>query len=126
MLFREGNRAIIGVNATHPPTRQRFTIAHEIGHFLMHSERSMFVDKTVVFRDRSSSLGTDAEEIEANQFAAALLMPETLVLSEVKALVASSKSRNGDRWVKQLAKQFDVSPQSMQFRLANLGVFFPA
>ncbi len=126
MLYREGTKAIIGVNATHPSTRQRFTIAHEIGHFLLHGERSMFVDKSVVFRDRSSSLGTDVEEIEANQFAAALLMPEALVLREVKALASSGKSRNGDRLVKQLAKTFDVSPQSMQFRLANLGVFLPA
>ena len=36
MLFRDEGRAVIGVNSRHAPTRQRFTVAHEIGHLEMH------------------------------------------------------------------------------------------
>src|SRR3989338_1956333 len=43
-LFRDTDNTIIGVNSLHPPNRQRVTIAHEIGHLLLH-EMKMHVDK---------------------------------------------------------------------------------
>src|SRR5437879_4235539 len=68
MLLRDKDRAVIGVNSAHPSVRQRFSVAHEIGHLVMH-EGAMFVDQTVRFnRDGNSSLAIDPQEIEANQF----------------------------------------------------------
>jgi Zn-dependent peptidase ImmA (M78 family) len=69
--------------------RQRFTIAHEIAHYLHHSKRSpqsqLFIDRTVTFRrDEVSSTGDDREEVEANQLGAALLMPRELLQLEIK------------------------------------------
>ena len=45
MIFRDDERVIIGVNSLHPKTRQRFTVAHEIGHLLLHRGDKLFVDE---------------------------------------------------------------------------------
>ena len=123
MLYRDGKRTVIGVNSAQANTRQRFTIAHEIGHLRLHRGRPIIVDEVVRvnFRDSRSSQATDTEEIEANQFAAELLMPRDLVQQEVKRR-ASKRGLTSDDWlVEQLARAFDVSPQAMEYRLANLG-----
>ena len=73
-------RTVIGVNRHHHPNRKRFTIGHELGHFLLHEQEHIHVDREsagfrVKLRDGRSSDGTDVEEKEANLFAAELLMP---------------------------------------------------
>ena len=80
-LFREGKQAIIGVNNFHPRKRQNFTVAHELGHLRLHPADS-FVDRKLsfYFRDSRSGQAIDRREIDANQFAADLLMPEELLL----------------------------------------------
>lgn len=122
MLFREADRAAIGVNSTHPVTRQRFTIAHEIGHLRLHKGRPLIVDAFVRInrRDGVSSAATDAEEIQANAFAAALLMPAALLRDEL----AHTRHRrlSQDELTEELAKRFNVSSQAMTYRLINLGL----
>lgn len=78
----------IVVNAAHADVRQRFTVAHELGHLLMHRYTMPHADgKFVVhFRNAKSATGSDREEIEANRFAAELLMPERLVLGHATHL----------------------------------------
>jgi Zn-dependent peptidase ImmA (M78 family) len=123
MLFREGKSVVIGVNSAHPKTRQRFSIAHEIGHLLLH-DGELFVDKVkrINFRDATSSLAIDDKEIEANRFAAELLMPRTLVQSEIKKKMEISPRISPERLIKYLASTFKVSAQAMEYRLKNLGV----
>ncbi|PCJ26776.1 MAG: hypothetical protein COA97_05120 [Flavobacteriales bacterium] len=129
-LIVENDIATIGVNPFENTKRKRFTIAHEMGHFILHSNRSnsLFVDNTTFlnselhFRNEVSSQGEDKKEIEANAFAAALLMPKFLVEKELKIISKSSKSYNDELIVKQLAKKFVVSVVAMTFRLANLGI----
>ena len=67
MLLRDQGTLVIGVNSRHAPTRQRFTVAHEVGHILIHEGRPVFIDRfvRVNFRDGESN----AEEVEANAFA---------------------------------------------------------
>jgi Zn-dependent peptidase ImmA (M78 family) len=127
ILFREDEGAIIAVNASHAKTRQRFTIAHEIGHLRLHQGRPMFVDRSVRIdrRDASAALGIDPQEIAANSFAAALLMPDEMIIT---ALAQSSPPRSAtgtDELIARLARRFDVSPQAMEYRLANLGLIVP-
>ncbi|WP_412520887.1 ImmA/IrrE family metallo-endopeptidase [Actinomadura madurae] len=78
MLVREPTRTVIGINQGHAATRQRFTVAHEIGHLQLHKGRPLIMDTDVRvnLRDKVSSMATDREEIEANRFAAALLIPD--------------------------------------------------
>jgi Zn-dependent peptidase ImmA (M78 family) len=126
MLVREQNRVVIGVNGSDPETRQRFTVAHEIGHLLMHRGRPLLVDAVRInLRDSRSSMATDGEEIEANSFAAELLMPRDLVLLQFRQ-AANAGTRSYERLAEDLAEGFGVSRQAMEYRLANLGLLRPA
>ena len=110
---------IITYNNTESRERQRFTVAHELGHFILHSkEVPIFIDKMpkVMFRNSASSSGKLHHEREANAFAASLLMPRELVKDEIDRV-----SINLSNPIKTLAKTFKVSEQAMSFRLANLG-----
>lgn len=131
VLVKEREQTIIGVNSAHPVTRQRFTIAHELGHFILKHKGELFVDKTlskesvVVRRDGKSSLGTFAWEVHANQFAAALLMPKALVLAQIAKRLDKRVRVSVDDLLGDLAKLFLVSKQAMEFRLTNLGTLIP-
>lgn len=122
LVVRPEDGGAIGVNETHVLTRQRFTLAHEIGHFVLHrGSNSVFVDAAPVFY-RKEGTGTDLvvqQEREANRFAAALLMPEELVRERVNARQLDPFDEAG---VKKLAAEFGVSPQAMTYRLMHLGL----
>jgi Zn-dependent peptidase ImmA (M78 family) len=51
-LYRDSNQTVIGVNTIHAKTRQNFTIAHELGHFMLHEQEQMHVDHEFRFRLR--------------------------------------------------------------------------
>lgn len=120
LVIREEN-AIISVNKKHHKNRQRFSIAHELGHYLLHgSEANVFIDKTKVFlRDKKSSEGTQLQEIEANGFAAELLMPEALLKEKI---IQKQLDLDDEEAVESLAKQFKVSVQALTHRLIRLGI----
>ncbi len=123
-LLRDGRHAIIGLNSRNTRRRQRFTLAHELGHWLLHEGRPLIVDHTVRInkRDSVSSAATDNEEIQANAFAAAFLMPADWVRAAVeRELRAYVPSR--DELTAKLAEEFDVSQEAMSIRLINLGIF---
>jgi Zn-dependent peptidase ImmA (M78 family) len=123
ILVVSGDRGVIGFNKAHPLVRQRFTIAHEIAHFVLHrSEHSLFIDKhyRAFFRNEKSAKGTDWRERAANAFAAALLMPEGMARRAAK--VHEFELGDEDGPVEELARAFQVSTQAMTFRLVNLGI----
>lgn len=128
MLLRNGDKTLIGLNEGHSPSRQRFSIAHELGHLILHRGKPLFVDHTVRvnLRDSVSATGTEREEVEANQFAAQLLMPEPLVRLAVEGARAADERLTDAMLVDDLAKDFEVSPQAMSFRLINLGIIDPS
>ncbi|MCP4004314.1 MAG: ImmA/IrrE family metallo-endopeptidase [bacterium] len=121
LVKSDDGTAVIGVNWDHHPNRKRFTIAHEIGHFVLKHEGGTFVDKGTYarFRDRDAYSGKVRDEREANQFAAALLMPKRLVgeVSQDERVLDPSD----DEALASLARAFLVSPQAMMFRLQRLG-----
>lgn len=102
--------------------RQRFTIAHELGHLALHPGKVLIVDPSVRvnLRNEVSSLGTDFEEIQANVFAAELLMPRTLITRLVPELASATSSH--ENTVTSLAGLFQVSKEAMSYRLINLGI----
>jgi Zn-dependent peptidase ImmA (M78 family) len=118
-----GNRVVIGVNSRHPTVRQRFSIAHELGHLALH-EPAFQIDQHafVSFRNSKSSTASDPHEIEANQFAAALLMPESLLRTCVDQL---GENPDVEESIRRLAQRFDVSTQAMTIRLTSLGEITP-
>lgn len=124
MLFINDRQPIIGVNALHHPHRQRFTIAHEIGHLILHREKiaeRVHVDKkfpvVMLHRDTRSTQGTDWFEIQANQFAAALLMPEFLLR---EAVGQEEYDIDDQRPIDELAKKLRVSRQALEYRNRDL------
>lgn len=121
MLYKDGARSIIGVNALHAKTRQRFTIAHELGHLCLHSATKLHLDRDfrVAWRNEKSSQATDISEIEANEFAAELLMPAVMLERD---LHGHRVDYEDDEQVSKLANRYRVSLQAMVIRLTNLGL----
>lgn len=100
--------AVIGINNSQHPRRQRFTLAHEIGHYVLEH-------KIMNIGDLVDDANTDTSspiEREANYFASCLLMPRELVKKHIK----------GKYEIKELAKKFDVSEQAMTIRILELGL----
>ena len=115
------------VNSKHHPNRQRFTIAHELGHLLLHGYRTPHADKQFRLRDARSSEGSVLEEIQANQFAAELLMPRATILRAIQRHGFQHAPANEEieeqqfeALVSKLAKDFGVSRQAMTIRLSSL------
>lgn len=115
--FLDGDAPLIAVEARHHAHRKRFSIAHEIGHFVMHYQPDLRL-----FTCSSSDMEVGAEasgsrqlhmkrEYEANLFAGELLMPE-------QPLRAMHRVTGGK--LLPLARHFDVSPQAMAIRLERL------
>ena len=101
-----GQGHAIGVNRRHNRGRRRFTVAHELYHYLAHRQLI-----PVLACSGSSGQNTRTQEIEANAFAAELLAPEPLVR---------------DYWqrygkVPKLAEEFGLSVQAMRARVEELG-----
>lgn len=117
----KNNKPYILYNSTQSRNRVRFTIAHELGHYTLHSKnRNLFIDKKkVLYRDNNSSTGEILMEREANAFAAAILMPKNLIQNELDNLISHEEDIS-----QYLADKFNVSPQAMAFRLSNLGYDF--
>ncbi|BBI34953.1 ImmA/IrrE family metallo-endopeptidase [Cohnella abietis] len=128
MLFRDENKKlnVIGVNSSHSPNRQRFTIAHELGHFLLHKGETNHFDRAgtfkVNYRNSVSSTATSKEEIEANTFAAAILMPEHFLVPIIEQRLSDGLDISDDSdEISEIASQFKVSTQALYFRLSKLG-----
>lgn len=120
-----GKSWAIVVNDDHAPVRQRFTIAHELGHLLLHNFVAPHADRgfKVRFRNSRSSEGSVFEEIEANHFAAELLMPRAAILKKLGShgLEYAPTSNTNERGViADLAEEFDVSQEALSIRLSNL------
>lgn len=123
VLHIKNDRGIIGYNQKHSPVRLRFTIAHELGHYILHKHTgNIFVDNNFIqvhYRDENSSTGQVLKELEANAFAAALLMPEDLIKQEIE----NHHFDLGDETAfTELANLFNVSVQAMTYRISNLNL----
>lgn len=93
----------IDFNKRHHFNRQRFTIAHEIGHLVM---------KTTCSNPHADYGDVRPYEVEANQFAAELLMPLELIKKDLKRRVK----------IDQLAEKYMVSPEAMGWKIASSGL----
>jgi Zn-dependent peptidase ImmA (M78 family) len=115
-FVRNGLRFVVA-NARHHENRRRFTMAHEIGHHILHSgylAKNVHVDTTVLRRDELSAEGVDLKEIGANAFAAELLMPRSQTLRYSSLDLADEPS------VAAVAQRFGVSATALTYRLSNL------
>ncbi len=123
MLYRDHGTTVIGVNSRHAATRQRFTVAHEIGHLLMHRGQAVFIDRFVRVNWRDGQ--SNREEAQANAFAAELLMPRAFVQEEIERALSRRRVVTPQGLAGVLAKRFEVSAAAMQYRLINLEILDP-
>jgi Zn-dependent peptidase ImmA (M78 family) len=104
--FGSDSGYVILVDEDEPAVRQRFTAAHELGHFVLHKE---FVgernEDNYLLRSEGMS---NRQEVEANKFAASLLMP----MDQIEVAM-----KDGCTTPEALAKKFNVSKLAMSIRL---------
>ncbi|OGF20574.1 hypothetical protein A2316_00480 [Candidatus Falkowbacteria bacterium RIFOXYB2_FULL_38_15] len=107
IINREGLLAI-GINSDKPKVRQRFTLAHELGHFLLGHE----IDEKIIegIYDRPTD-----QEREANEFAAELLVPKDFLEKDIKEKLIVLK-------IPELARRYEVSEQAISVRLLETGL----
>ena len=119
-IYKDG-KYIILINIQNHPTRQHFTLGHELGHYFLHKEilkkEKGLMDGADVLEGphilyRLDDATTQRIETEANHFAGSLLMPSHLVYKAWQATDSIQKT----------AKIFKVSPVAMSVRLAILGL----
>jgi len=104
--------AVIGVNSRHAAVRQRFSIGHELGHYLLGHHDRFHIDLGSS-AEHGHPPGYDWEsERSANDFAAELLMPTGLV----------HQAYEQEESTPRLARMFEVSELAMGYRLLNLGL----
>ena len=125
VLVIDNETCKIGYNSTESHVRQRFTLAHELGHFILHKNKNqdVFVDNVTYMFRKSNTRSVDYKiEMEANQFAAAILMPEIMIERELNKLNNGNLSDHD--LIVELANKFKVSQIAMTYRLNNLGYFY--
>jgi Zn-dependent peptidase ImmA (M78 family) len=110
--YQENNQSIIEYDYTEFPLRQRFTIAHELGHHVLgHTNNGH------QYRDEANKFNFNVsipEETQANKFAAEFLTPEIAIKHFI--------FKNNINSLTELAELFSVSTVAMKYRLTNLGL----
>lgn len=123
LLRTSGSAPVIGVNASHHLVRQRFTIAHELGHLLLHATTELHIDQVVLkMRDKRAGKDVDEDEMEANRFAAEILVPEKFLRTDLESL--GPVNADDDDAISHLANRYKVSRQAMTIRLTSLGLIW--
>ncbi len=114
-IAKEKGRYIIRLNRNEARERQRFTLAHEIAHYLLHRE---IIDSSpdgitdnVLYR----SGAPEKVEFEANRLAADLVMPMTQVEKKLKTDFGGLVT---EATIESLAASFEVSKAAMEIRLS--------
>ncbi len=100
----DGNRILFSPH--YHPTRQKFTVAHEMAHFIFHGNGNRYDDREKYTPEERQ------REIEANNFAARLLMPKEEFI----------KKYNEYKDDYPVAYYFDVSRIAVNIRAINLGL----
>jgi len=126
-LKKENGKFIINISWADHYYRKRFTMAHELGHFVLHKDLiGDGVDDNKEYKKlyRAKNKITNSQEAEANDYAAKVLMPEEAIIALAK-LTEIIKLVKGEididiLWLDYLSKKFQVSKEAFTIRLAKL------
>ena len=115
-IRREGKDLyVIRINRHEARERQRFTLAHEISHYLLHRDiidSLGEIEDNVLYR----SGAPEQKEYEANRLAADLVMPH----KAVQAVLEAMKPLASEEVIDQMAEAFQVSKAAMEVRLSTI------
>lgn len=123
-IVNENGKIFIEVNRNHPPTRQRFTIAHEISHYLKH-DRILKREGQLDRKTEYSSIAELKREQEADENAADILMPKELVKQYAAEQDWNRLTKFNSDMINQTADTFRVSRAMALTRLRELGFKIP-
>ena len=116
-ISREGNQYVIRVNRNEARERQRFTVAHELSHYLLHrnviDSSPEGIKDTVLYRSGKP----EQIEFEANRLAAEIVMPMSLVDKELRSSFGGLVT---EATIESLASRFEVSKAAMEIKLSTL------
>ena len=118
LIRKEGQQALMGINSDEPKTRMRFTIAHEIAHFIFENKKI-----SIDYRSSGQLLNKPPEEKRADFFASSILMPKKAIALDFDQISEGLFSQED---LVRLAKKYQVSQDAMKYRLINLGLIRPA
>ncbi len=118
----EKNTFAIFTNSNQTKQRQRFSIAHELAHFVLHKPAIMRLQE--IDRENALSLPVE-EEKEADQLAAEILMPAPLVHIFMKEKNLDGEKPLGKPSLEQIANHFNVSMPMAIIRMRELGHYVP-
>jgi Zn-dependent peptidase ImmA (M78 family) len=107
--FRDGERAVLWVNGNQVPRRQRFTLAHELGHAWCRHDGALHPDTFETLSGKTSN----PYEVQANSFAAQFLMPRDGIEQRVTSSIGLDE-------VVKLAAEFGTSAIAMVYRIKQL------
>ena len=116
LIRKSDNKVLMGINNSENSGRMRFTIAHELGHFILHPRDNVTID----YRDRQTSNNKLQKEKLVDFFAANLLMPESLIKKDFGLTVKNGVFFEED--LVNLADKYQVSGEAMKWRLINLNL----
>lgn len=118
-VMKKDKDTVIFTNTSSRLAREIFTLAHEIGHIILHLEgANSFIDDAITIAGRS----TDEKEQEANYFASCLLMPEDEVDKFLDLEIADFKNKGLTAMdIARIMSEFNVSFEMALNRLENLG-----
>lgn len=123
--YIEPNTFKIIVDKTDPSYIKRFTIAHELGHYFLHN-KDLKEKKEFESNYHDSEKLQDMKEVEANKFAAELLILENLAIEEREKYLKKCEKEKIEATQKGLinivASEFNVSYTFAEFRLKNIGL----
>lgn len=120
-LSTKGDERIVGINGSHHPNRQRFTLGHELAHVLLqHDTGDVHVDKGIVlYRNTDSSVASARIEVDANRLAAELLVPKQMLRADLSELDAFDAITDDE--VESLANRYAISVSALLNRLGDVG-----
>jgi transcriptional regulator with XRE-family HTH domain len=116
LLMNDNGRVVIGVNSSHMAERQRFTIAHELGHLALHETNDFRLERNFtgeVKKPSGTAVAAPAEK-EANEFAYRLLMPISMLADDLRNKPVDIEDSEKMRF---LAERYKVSLPAVTYRL---------
>lgn len=122
IVYKDAGGFLIEINPQHPETRQRFSIAHELAHLILHKEDIIRVG--IVDRDSENSLNKEKEE-DANNLASEILMPSEIVKEFVKDTGLDDNKPLDEIAVRKVASFFNVSALVALLKLRELNYYVP-
>ncbi|PMC20148.1 hypothetical protein CJ235_00320 [Staphylococcus pettenkoferi] len=122
----DNNEPEIVVNSNHVEGRRRFTMAHELGHIILHwnypNKKLNKEDVNILYRDNSSEDTTNERETEANEFAAQLLLPLEFISNSLPKSINEYDDEEFGKLVSRVSKVFNVTRPFARRKLNKLRV----